>query len=96
MNIIIKNNPSEDDINQEVERRIREKTEYVTTCRGEIEKLENKAIDINEELIKVIDKIAEGDRLAKSAQQEMLLNAETLADINLNKGSLTTEMSVMN
>ena len=79
----------------EIERRIREKADYSTGCKTEIEKLENRAIAINEELIKVIDKIAEGDRLAKSVQQEMLLNAETLADINLNKGSLTTEMSVM-
>ncbi|MBE5742548.1 MAG: chromosome segregation protein SMC [Clostridiales bacterium] len=80
----------------ELERKIREKGEYTVTCQKEIEKLEEKSISINEELIKVIDKIAEGDRLARSAQQEMLANAETLADIKQNIGSLSTEMSVMN
>lgn len=80
----------------ELQGKIREKEEYVTNCKKEIGKLETRAIEINEELIKVIDKIAEGDRLARSAHLEALANVESLADINLNKGSLTAEMTALN
>ncbi len=77
----------------ELIRRIREKTEYSANCQKEIEKLEDKSISINEELIKVVDKITEGDLLARSANQEIIQSVESLADIKQNIGSLTAEMS---
>lgn len=79
----------------ELERRISEKGEYSASCKKEIEKLEEKAIKINEELIKVIDLIAEGDKLAKTAHQEVLASVESLADIKQNIGSLSMEKSVV-
>ena len=60
----------------------------------EIEKLEDKSISLNEQLIKVMDKIAEGDLLARSAHKEILASVESLADIKQNIGSLSAEKTV--
>ena len=76
---------------EELDRRIREKGQYVVDCKKEIEKLEDKVLTLNEELIKVTDKIAEGDQLAKSANQEIIASVESLADIKQNIGSLSAE-----
>ncbi|MBR2384405.1 MAG: chromosome segregation protein SMC [Clostridia bacterium] len=79
---------------EELERRIREKRDYVGNCQKEIEKLEDKSISLNEQLIKVMDKITEGDMLARSAHKEILASVESLADIKQNIGSLSAEKTV--
>ncbi|MBQ8726042.1 MAG: chromosome segregation protein SMC [Clostridia bacterium] len=79
---------------EELDRRVREKGEYSADCKKEIEKLEDKVLALNEELIKVTDKITEGDLLAKNAHQEIIASVESLADIKQNIGSLSAEKSV--
>lgn len=76
---------------EELDRRIKEKKDYSEDCVKEIESLEQKTISLNEKLIKIVDKIAEGDALTKASQKEILESVESLADIKQNIGSLSAE-----
>ncbi len=76
---------------EELDRRIKDKTSYSLDCEKEIDALEEKVISLNEQLIKIVDRIAEGDALSRTAQKEILESVESLADIKQNIGSLSAE-----
>ena len=97
-------NETERLLNEEKERRekiellnkaIVAKREYLDASVAEKAKLVAENEKLTLKLNSLFEKIAQGESLSKSSQSEILLAAETLADINKNIGSLDTEKSVI-
>lgn len=97
-------NETERLLNEENERRekiellnkaIVAKREYLDASVAEKAKLVAENEKLTLKLNSLFEKIAQGESLSKSSQSEILLAAETLADINKNIGSLDTEKSVI-
>lgn len=62
---------------------------------AEIAEKEKRAAELNAELAEVAAAIAEGNRMAQSAQQAVLHSVESLADLKQNIGALSSEKNVI-
>ena len=71
------------------------KQKYLKDCNLEIDSLTKKSQEISSKITEITDEINKGENLEISAQDTVLKNAESLADIKKNIGALSSEENVI-
>ena len=80
---------------QELKSNLSFKQKYLKDCNLEIDSLTKKSQEISSKITEITDEINKGENLEISAQDTVLKNAESLADIKKNIGALSSEENVI-